>query len=84
VFELKDKNASLNLPVASYLVTKFKGADGKDVIRPYTPINQHEPGQLTLLIKDYPQGVMSRHIHSMKVGDSLEIKGPLPKVRLPT
>jgi hypothetical protein len=81
VFALKDASSTPNLPVSSCVMTRFVDANGKDVIRPYTPINQHEKGVLNLLIKVYPQGVMSRHIHSLKVGDSLEIKGPFPKVR---
>jgi len=67
------------LTVSSALVTRFKGADGKDVVRPYTPIHTNEPGVLTLLIKNYEKGVMSKHIFEMKVGDKLDIKGPIPK-----
>lgn len=32
------------------------------------------------MVKVYEKGVMSRHIHSLKVGDSLDIKGPLAKL----
>ena len=32
------------------------------------------------VIKAYPQGKMSTHIHSLEVGDSLEIKGPMSKL----
>lgn len=28
----------------------------------------------------YPTGNMSRHIDNLKVGESLEIKGPIPKI----
>jgi cytochrome-b5 reductase len=76
-------------------LTKFQGPDAaKPVIRAYTPIS-HEgkapilglavltraggKGYLELLIKKYPEGPMSSHIHSMKVGDTLEFKGPIPK-----
>jgi cytochrome-b5 reductase len=30
-------------------------------------------------VKQYKDGPMSNHIHSLKPGDSLDIKGPLPK-----
>lgn len=30
-------------------------------------------------MKKYPEGVMSSHIHELKVGQSLAIKGPIPK-----
>lgn len=34
---------------------------------------------MDLLVKVYPNGPMSEHLHSMSPGDSLDIKGPLPK-----
>lgn len=34
---------------------------------------------LTLLIKKYDNGVASKYIHEMKVGDRLAMKGPIPK-----
>ena len=36
-------------------------------------------GYLDFLIKKYPNGPMSEHVHSMQVGDKLEMKGPIPK-----
>lgn len=78
-FALKDASATPELPVSSCVLTSFKGEDGKDVIRPYTPINQHEKGVLNLLIKVYAQGKMSKHIHELKVGDELLVKGPMKK-----
>jgi len=69
------------LPVASYILTKVPGAgaDGKDVVRPYTPITAKSHDEIRLLIKEYPKGNMSRHIASLKPGESLEIKGPMEK-----
>jgi len=85
VFELPNNEASL-LPVASCLLVKasdveaLKDAKGSPVIRPYTPISPPDaPGELTLLIKRYEQGVMSQHIHSLKEGGTLAIKGPITK-----
>jgi cytochrome-b5 reductase len=34
---------------------------------------------LDLVIKKYPNGPMSEHIHSLQPGQELEVKGPLPK-----
>lgn len=34
---------------------------------------------MDLMIKQYKGGPMSTHIHSLKPGDTLEVKGPLPK-----
>lgn len=74
------------MPVASCVIVKasdpeaLKDAKGKPVIRPYTPISPSDhPGELTFLIKKYPTGLGSVHIHSLKPGDSLSIKGPIPK-----
>ncbi|KAJ4406692.1 hypothetical protein N0V91_004382 [Didymella pomorum] len=42
------------------------------VARPYTPVSSiHEPGKLELLVKHYPGGKQSTHLHSLKPGDSL-------------
>lgn len=80
VFDVEDPNKPLNLPCASFILTQAN-IDGKDVARPYTPIDQSEPGVLNLLVKKYPTGAMSSHIHSLKQGDKLQIKGPLPKIK---
>ena len=63
------------------ILTKFQAPDAeKPVLRPYTPVNdESEPGHLDLLVKVYPNGPMSEHIHALKPGDSLSFKGPLPK-----
>ena len=68
------------------MITKFKpdGAE-KPVIRPYTPTSdENDAGHMDLLVKVYPNGPMSEHMHSMKVGDSLAVKGPIPKYPLTT
>lgn len=38
-----------------------------------------QPGYLELVIKAYPDGPMSQHLHNMKVDERLSLKGPLPK-----
>eukprot|EP00250_Pteridium_aquilinum_P033121 c5219_g1_i1 orf=440-1468(-) len=76
----------LGLEVASCLVTRAQignKADGKPnyVIRPYTPISPPDSqGYMDLMVKIYPQGKMSQHIGSLKPGDTLEMKGPIPKI----
>lgn len=50
------------------------------MIRPYTPTSVETlAGYVDFVIKDYPQGVMSSHVHSLKVGDTIDIKGPFEK-----
>lgn len=38
-----------------------------------------EKGYLDFIIKKYPDGPMSEHVHGMKPGDELAIKGPISK-----
>ncbi|KAH8099858.1 ferredoxin reductase-like C-terminal NADP-linked domain-containing protein [Cristinia sonorae] len=92
VFEIPNNDASL-LPVASCVVVKSAPDaanpsltdKGKPVIRPYTPISPpDQEGELTFLIKRYEQGKMSQHIHSLKEGEKLSIKGPIMKFEYKT
>lgn len=85
VFELPNGQASL-LPVASCVLVKssdpeaLQTSKGKPVIRPYTPISpSNAPGELTFLIKKYEKGLASVHIHNLKPGETLSIKGPIAK-----
>ncbi|KAH7108291.1 ferredoxin reductase-like protein [Auriculariales sp. MPI-PUGE-AT-0066] len=82
IFELPEGTATL-LPVAGCVLVKsdeLLGKNGKPVIRPYTPVSDsQQPGELALMIKKYDTGVMSKHVHEMKVGDKLAIKGPITK-----
>lgn len=74
------------LPVASCVVVKssdveaLKDSTGKPIIRPYTPVSHPDlPGELHLLVKKYDAGNASKHIHSLKEGNTLAIKGPILK-----
>ncbi|KAH6609262.1 nadh-cytochrome b5 reductase 2 [Trichoderma cornu-damae] len=80
-FELPDKDQVSGLYITSAVLTKFKGANAeKATLRPYTPISdEDDKGFVDLLVKKYPNGPMSTHIHDLKVGETLAIKGPLPK-----
>lgn len=82
-FALPDASAPLELPVASYVLCKA-AVDGKEVIRPYTPIHQDEAGVLTLLVKEYESGNLSRYFGTLKEGDRLAIKGPMKKIEWST
>lgn len=88
VFELPQGTDS-GLQVASALIAKSTAREGpaaclddkgRPVIRPYTPVTP--PGQkntLHLLIKNYPDGKLTKHIFSLKAGDQLALKGPILK-----
>ncbi|CAF0874854.1 unnamed protein product [Rotaria sordida] len=78
-FAFDDPNAKYNGKTASCVVLKAD-INGKEVIRPYTPVSRpNTVGHLDFVIKNYPQGTMSKHVHSLKKGDTVEIKGPIPK-----
>merc|ERR1719159_1670089 len=57
------------------------GDDGKAPARPYTPITTNDQkGYFELMVKGYPSGVVSKHLCSLKAGDSVEVKGPFEKL----
>jgi cytochrome-b5 reductase len=80
-FKLPEEDMESGLPVASAVITKYKGPEmQKPVIRPYTPISDvDQKGSVDFIIKAYPNGPMSEHMHSMEPGQRLDIKGPIPK-----
>ncbi|KAG6107472.1 NADH-cytochrome b5 reductase [Claviceps sp. LM454 group G7] len=80
-FELPESDQVSGLSVASAILTKYKGPeDEKATLRPYTPISDEgEKGYLDLLVKKYPGGPMSTHMHNLVPGQRLDFKGPLPK-----
>eukprot|EP01133_Synstelium_polycarpum_P019069 gene19069-22834_t len=45
--------------------------------RSYTPID-FDGKNLHFIIKGYPDGIVSKHIHEARVGDRLLMRGPLP------
>lgn len=86
-FAYDNPEATSGMTVASCLVVKAAiGSEKPDgtranVIRPYTPISRPDvPGYLELAVKTYVQGKMSAHIAKLKVGDTLDFKGPILKL----
>ncbi|KAL1855246.1 hypothetical protein Daus18300_011152 [Diaporthe australafricana] len=72
-FALPDENAVSGLPLTSALLTVAvpKGS-WLPVLRPYTPITPSDTqGHMDLLVKRYPQGKQSTHLHSLVAGDSV-------------
>lgn len=87
-FGLDDPEASIGLHVASCLLTRAPAtkSDGTATwaIRPYTPITSvNQRGYFDLAIKVYKvptAGKVSSYIHDLKIGDSMDFKGPLSKL----
>jgi cytochrome-b5 reductase len=61
---------------------RCKSADGSFVARPYTPVSKcNQRGSFQLLVKSYPQGVVSKYVGTLNVGDTVDVKGPLFKLK---
>lgn len=80
-FKLPSPNAILGLPIGQHVSigAACLQPDGttKEIVRSYTPISgDHEPGHFDLLIKTYPQGNISQHVASLKIGESIRLRGP--------
>jgi cytochrome-b5 reductase len=80
---LPSKESTTGLKTSSFVMIKnAASADGKFDARPYTPTSLADAkGELELVIKSYPGGKVTQHLFGLKVGDSIEIKGPLPKLK---
>lgn len=79
-FSFDDPKAKFNGKTASCVVFRAN-INGKDVIRPYTPISRpNTVGHFDFVIKNYPTGTMSKYVHQLKVGDTIEIKGPSEQI----
>ncbi len=77
-FALPRATDILGLPVGQHisLAATPKGAE-KEVVRSYTPISSDEDqGFFDLMIKSYPQGNISAHMDTLKLGKTMKVKGP--------
>ncbi|EPY27609.1 cytochrome-b5 reductase [Strigomonas culicis] len=84
-FALPEADMPLNLEVASCISLRYVGTDGKDVVRPYTPLNRSDQlGYFDILVKKYKGSKMGSHLFAMKKGDTIEAKGPWVKLPIRT
>lgn len=77
-FALPSSNQVLGLPIGQHisLAATPKHAD-KEIVRSYTPISSDEDlGYVDFMIKSYPQGNISAHMDTLKVGDTMKFRGP--------
>mmetsp|Transcript_12337 Transcript_12337/g.18089 ORF Transcript_12337/g.18089 Transcript_12337/m.18089 type:complete len:305 (+) Transcript_12337:141-1055(+) len=85
-FALPSPNHKLGLPIGQHMTLYFKNAEGKGVQRSYTPVTGDETlGTVSFVIKVYKAGVhpkfpnggqLSQHLDSLKIGDTMQMKGP--------
>ena len=79
-FGLPDASKPLNLSTCACILVKANcetpEGEMEDVIRPYTPISTNAMiGSFDLLIKNYGEKArMSRHLHEMPIGETVEFK----------
>jgi len=79
-FAFPEADMELGMNLCSCLVLKFTDDDGKEVVRPYTPISRvHQWGYFEVLVKNYKESKMGNHLHKMKLGQTIEAKGPFEK-----
>jgi len=78
-FGLPHKDDILGLPIGQHM--SFRAVlDGKEVLRPYTPVSSDDDlGHFDLVIKVYEKGKMSQHMDALKIGDTIDVKGPKGK-----
>lgn len=79
-FSLQSPTQILGLPIGQHMsVAATLQVEGqpKQVVRSYTPISSDENlGYFDLLIKSYPQGNISKHMGTLKIGDAMQVRGP--------
>lgn len=73
---MADSNSLLNLPVGKHISIRAL-INGEYVVRSYTPTSPPETkGYFELIVKTYPNGNISKYLDGLKIGDSIEVKGP--------
>lgn len=75
-FSLPRPTDILGLPIGQH-ISLGANIEGKDILRSYTPISSDvNPGYFDLLIKSYPTGNISKHVGSLRIGETIKVKGP--------
>ncbi|KAK0481905.1 ferredoxin reductase-like C-terminal NADP-linked domain-containing protein [Armillaria novae-zelandiae] len=75
-FGLPHPNDILGLPIGQHISISAE-INGKDIVRSYTPVSSDDNrGHFELLIKSYEKGNISRLFATLKLGDTIRVKGP--------
>ncbi|KAJ5377929.1 NADH-cytochrome b5 reductase 1 [Penicillium cataractarum] len=76
IFGLPEPNTILGLPIGQHVAIKAI-VDGATVTRSYTPTsNNLDRGRLELVVKCYPDGLMSRYLSGLEIGEQVPFRGP--------
>jgi len=72
---------TLGLPIGRHISVRAE-IDGNQVIRAYTPTSRTDTkGYFELLIKSYEMGKLSPHLHSLKKGSTIDVRGPVGRFK---
>jgi len=77
-FALPRPTDVLGLPIGQHISLAAVIDDpNKPVVRSYTPTSSdHDQGHFDLLIKSYPTGNISKYVANLKIGDTMQVRGP--------
>lgn len=71
----------LGLPIGRHISVRAD-INGIKVIRAYTPTSKPDQGGFfDILVKSYEFGKLSSYLHTLKVGDSIEVRGPVGRFK---
>lgn len=70
-------------PIVNVLV-RATLAEATKVARPYNPISAESGNNITLLVKRYDNAKMGTKLHSLKVGETVEVLGPKQQCAIET
>ncbi|KAM3421160.1 NADH-cytochrome b5 reductase [Cercospora zeina] len=74
------ENEVSGVPAGSAVLTQHTPSGAWfPVLRPYTPVSESDTrGEVQFIVKQYPNGRASTHMHSLAPGQTLQIRGPIP------
>ena len=83
-FQLPDAKRPLGLSTCACILARGgRDQDGHPVVRPYTPVSTNATlGSFELMVKMYPDGVLSRHLSQLAIGASVDFKHVPPNVKV--
>jgi len=77
-FGLKHPRQSLELPIGKHISVLGYDENNEEVRRPYTPTTLADTlGHFDLVVKIYPQGKMSQVFDRLRIGQTLNFRGPM-------
>jgi len=78
-FRLKTHIETIPIPAGHHIAVRVP-INGENVVRYYNPISSKiEAGYLDLLVKSYPNGVVSKYFAALQTGMTVDFKGPMGK-----